>query len=476
MIMNRIFLFAFSGLLFLPSVLFAEDSVGMVQWALSNLQVIGILFVFFALPFFLFRLNAIVNWSIVLTAILLGSVAFYFDPNLNSTDLINQLLYRFSLLFIYFLAFSTIDFQLRLQGTPEINTFYLAMVSVIANALGTAGATLVFAPAFFRMNQNRSKVIHIPVFFILIITNGAGILSPLGSRVTYLEFLSNGNVESFSGLLPLWLITQSVLLFSFYVMDWIATTGESQRLDRRKVLSDRVHRAVQNQKVNQSLMLEVLEYLDKPMISVRGALNILGMAAILGIVFFYRNGTNESFAFRESILMGVALLVYLIRGKVDGFETNFRWSDFSRIISFTIVTFLILYFRAEAIGRALYELAGQSDQNNLALFAFLSAFIDTATVYHIYQPGHGGLLGQLSGPVFESLSKISEIKASGFIMTLFILMGSVTYSGNIFNFITRNISEEEGIRAPGFFFYLLYSIPVIVLTLGAMYFMIGAYE
>src|SRR6266508_1210502 len=155
-----------------------------------------------------------------------------------------------------------IQIQGSLSGTPLVNTGMLGLGAVLANLLGTTGASVLLIRPLLRANRARKRVAHIVIFLIFIVANCGGLLTPIGDPPLLLGFLKGVPLDSTLRLWPQWLLINGTLLVVFYVWD--------------QVVFARAEREQHGSQHEQVLIHEPLR--------VRGALSIVGLIGVLATI------------------------------------------------------------------------------------------------------------------------------------------------------------------------------------------------
>ena len=360
-----------------------------------------------------------------------------------------------SLLASLYVASGGIMIQVDKKATPGANVLLLAIGAVIANMIGTTGASMLLIRPFIRLNKTRIKSYHI-IFFIFIVSNIGGSLTPIGDPPLFLGFLKG--VPFFwtltHNLMP-WIFGISFLLVVFYFVD------------RRN-------------KSNYSIDDEPEEYTNK--ISMIGNRNFVWLAIIIMAVFLDPNvfewipaiqydGVKFSFI-RELIMLTVAYLSYRYANKeaIKGNEFNF---EPIREVAFIFVgIFGTMMPALELVGNYAASPEGMKIINPDTLYwgtGILSGFLDNAPTYINFltaaMASKGGDIGIFNnvtdfalGGVYED--SIMSLKA---ISVAAVFFGAMTYIGNGPNFMVKSIAEQIGIKMPSFFGYIIrFSIPILI--------------
>ncbi len=320
-----------------------------------------------------------------------------------------------------------------LKATPGINTAFLAVGAVIANLIGTTGASMLLIRPLLRTNEERKNTGHIPVFFIFVVSNIGGCLTPLGDPPLFLGYLKGVPFTWTLGLYPEWLVTLAIVLGIFFV--W----------DRRAYAKERP----------EDLKLDLLDY--EP-VRITGKINMLFLLGVVASVFF-----QVGAPYRELIMAAMAGLSLAFTKKALRRENGFTFypiSEVAIIFAGIFVTMVPLLTILEARGA---ELGVTRAWQFFWYTGGLSSFLDNAPTYLTFfsmaQSVTGGAAGAIAG-VDEGLLRAISLGA--------VFMGANTYIGNGPNFMVKAIAEERGIRVPHFFGYMAYSglvlIPVFIIV------------
>lgn len=337
-----------------------------------------------------------------------------------------------------------------LKGTPGVNTLLLAIGTAIASITGTTGAAMLMVRPLLRANRGRAHVRHVFVFFIILVANVGGALSPVGDPPLFLGFMEG--VPFFWPTVHLFLPTVTIavaLLAAFYLLDtW---------LRRRSALPD-------------PGPIEEVERLR-----VRGAGNIALLAAIIVCVLMsgiWDPGISVPVAGAAlelpkliSTLLLLAIVGVSLRFTAGRWRraNNFTWHAMGEVailfagIFLTIVPVLHLIAEGtEGPARPMIELLS-GPAAYFWLTGVLSAFLDNAPTYLVFFSFAGGDAAALAGPGAKTLLGISMGA---------VYFGALTYIGNAPNFMVRAVAEAEGVRMPSFFLYLLWSSLLLLPLFG----------
>jgi Na+/H+ antiporter NhaD/arsenite permease-like protein len=344
----------------------------------------------------------------------------------------------------------------NLHGSPLVNTAILAIGTALASFVGTTGASVVLIRPLLRANDDRGHNVHAVVFFIFLVSNIGGSLTPLGDPPLFLGFLKG--VDFFWPLeymISPTLILVGILLTAFYIYDaYIYRKEGHSRPDPTP---------------------------DAPL-RVRGLLNIGLMFALLGAVLAsgYFSGLGEvnvlgthvpvSGLMRDVTLVLLALASLFFSPQANRHANNFNWEPvlevaklFAAIFITIIPAIAILQSGEKGALAPLLKLLTNADHshNDAAYFwltGSLSSFLDNAPTYLIFFNSAGGDPVALQGTFVNTLLAVSAGA---------VYMGAMTYIGNAPNFMVKSIAEHHGVPMPSFFGYIgwsaLFLIPPFVL-------------
>lgn len=336
-----------------------------------------------------------------------------------------------------------------LTGTPLLNTGILALGAVLASFMGTTGASMLLIRPLIRANAHRSKVVHIVVFFIFIVSNAGGSLTPLGDPPLFLGFLKG--VDFSWTLLHIWphaLFLVGVLLLMFFVLDtWISRHDDNKLPEP---VSDQAR--------------EALDFDGKFNFILLGA--VVGLVLLSGMwksdVVFDVAGTPVGLPglVRDVGLIVVALVSLALTPKAVHESNQFGWGPMQEVaklfagIFLTIIPVIAMLKAGvdgpfAAIVRAVTEPDG-SPNNAMYFWATgaLSSFLDNAPTYLVFFNTAGGDPVTLMGSMAPTLIAISAGA---------VFMGANSYIGNAPNLMVKAIAEDRGVAMPSFFGYLLWS-------------------
>jgi Na+/H+ antiporter NhaD/arsenite permease-like protein len=344
----------------------------------------------------------------------------------------------------------------NIRGSPATNTALLAIGAGLASLIGTTGASMVMIRPVIRANDNRRFNVHVVIFFIFLVSNIGGSLTPLGDPPLFLGFLRG--VDFFwttRHLAAEMLFVGALLLAIFFALDtWLYRQEDSPRADPTP---------------------------DKP-VRLMGGVNFVLIAVIIAAILASASydlghigvfGVEVAIAhlLRDVAMVGVTLISLAVTPKAIRIENGFTWGpirEVARLFAAIFVTIIpvlaILKAGPEGAMAPILGLVTNADGSPDALAYFwltglLSSFLDNAPTYLVFFELAGGDPDHLMTSGALTLAAISAGA---------VFMGANTYIGNAPNFMVFAIARSMNVRMPGFFGYMLWSgallIPAFVLV------------
>ena len=347
----------------------------------------------------------------------------------------------------------------NLHGSPGLNTGLLAIGAVLASFMGTTGASMLLIRPLIRANDNRKHQVHVVVFFIFIVSNAGGALTPLGDPPLFLGFLKG--VDFFWTVTHLWshtLFLIGVLLVVFYAIDsWY------------------YHRREEIRPVDPTPDTQRLGFDGSVNFALLGVVVFLVLLSGLwkSAVVFNIAGTNVGLpGIVRDIGLIVVTFVSLKITPASAHESNqFGWGPMQEVAKLFAAIFLtiipvIAMLRAGVdgpFGAVVKAVTNADGTPNPAMYFWatgaLSSFLDNAPTYLVFFNTAGGDPQVLMNALAPTLVAISAGA---------VFMGANTYIGNAPNLMVKAIAEERGVKMPSFFGYMAWSVGILVPLFGLM--------
>ena len=359
------------------------------------------------------------------------------------------------MLFALFTAAGGIIVEGRLDGSAPVNTTILALGTMIAGVVGPIVPSLILIRPLIRANRARAFNAHVVIFFIFLVSNIGGVLTPLGNPPLFLGFLQG--IDFFWTARALWphaLFATGVLLAIFFLLD--------SYFHRREDSPPAGTAAVK---------LRVSGYLN---------IGLVGIA-ILAIVAsgFWRPGIGFDLLgtrielqnlVRELIMVFVGLASLRVTNPRLRAANGFEWEPIREVAYlfagiFTCIIPVMAMLEAGAKGpfsAVINALAPGGTPDNAVYFwatGVLSSFLDNAPTYLVFFQLAGGDPAALMGPLAKTLTAIS-LGA--------VFMGANTYIGNAPNFMVYAIARRAGVNMPGFFPYMIWAGAILFPVFAAV--------
>jgi Na+/H+ antiporter NhaD/arsenite permease-like protein len=339
-------------------------------------------------------------------------------------------------------------------GTPGSNTLLLAIGTLLASCIGTTGASMLLVRPLLRSNAPRRERVHVVVFFIFLVSNVGGALTPLGDPPLFLGFLQGVPFFWTLHLVPEMCLIAAFLLLLFYLTDSRAWSRDA-----------------------------IVGFAPAPRAPVRieGRVNFVFLAAIVAAVLFsgvYQMhevqvlgvGVPLQNLLRDLTLVALTLLSLRFTPRLLREANQFGWEPMREVailfagIFMTIVPALAI-LRAGETGPLHALIRGiEKPWQYFWMSGGLSSFLDNAPTYLTFLHSALGRFypdlppREAVGALLHEHTRVLAAISAGSVF-----MGANTYIGNAPNFMVRSIAEEAGVEMPSFFGYLMrWSLPILI--------------
>ena len=359
------------------------------------------------------------------------------------------------LLFGLFCVAGNIVLEGDLVGTPKLNVLLLLIGTALSGWIGTTGASMVMIRPLIRANKWRQRKAQIVIFFIFLVSNIGGCLTPVGDPPLLMGF--NNGVGFFwsLNLLPVMLLNVAILLLLFFIID-----NNAYKKD-----------------VADGLKPETSE--EKKKLRLAGAHNIIFMIVIVaavilsgvlpqqvpffakGIHFYGEVELSYASILEMVMILAAAFLSFHTTKKEVREENHFTWDAIQEVAVLFIGIFITMIPALLILKARGSELGIERPWQFFWMTGFLSSFLDNTPTYLVFftTAVHSALKGGTMVKVLDgTIPKI-------FLMAIScgaVFMGANTYIGNAPNFMVRSIAEENGIKMPSFFGYMAWSVSCLI--------------
>ena len=317
---------------------------------------------------------------------------------------------------------------IRLRGdlvaTPLTNTAFLGVGSLLASFIGTTGASMLLIRPLLQTNRERRHVKHTVIFFVFLVSNIGGMLTPLGDPPLFLGYLQGVPFTWTFRLWPHWLFLVGALLVVYLAWDTRLYAREPPAAlarDRREVEPLRL----------------------------AGALNLVGLGGVVLAVAFLHA------PLREAAIVALAALSLWLTPRAIRRANEFRAAPMVEVAVLFFVIFLTMLPALELLRLRGNELGVRQTWQFFWASGALSSFLDNAPTYLTFLALAQGL--RLTDEVVGVPHAILAAISAGAVA-----MGANTYIGNAPNFMVKALAEEAGVKMPSFFGYMLYSGAILI--------------
>lgn len=363
------------------------------------------------------------------------------------------------LLFGLFVVAGGIAVKGTLAGTPKINTLLLLIGTILASWVGTTGAAMLLIRPVIKANAWRQKKVHVIVFFIFLVANIGGCLTPLGDPPLFMGFQRGVPFTWTFHLLPILLFNMVILFLIFFLLD--------SHLYKKELAAGR---SPQDNQPN-----------EKEPIRVEGAHNVLFIALIIvgvvanGIlpkeVAFFADGAGipvyDEIVFPYAIVVEIILILLaaylsLKTTKAETRQLNeFTYAPIAEVAKLFIGIFITMIPALIFLKTHGAELGLSDPWQMFWATGALSSFLDNTPTYLVFLQT-AGALGATQG-IVTSVGTVSQLMLEA-ISAGAVFMGANTYIGNAPNFMVKSIAEENKIKMPSFFGYMGWSCAILIPT------------
>lgn len=376
---------------------------------------------------------------------------------------VNDYLTFIILLFGLFCVAGNITVEGEFAGSPRINTGLLAIGTLLSSLIGTTGASMLLVRPFIKMNSWRRRKSHIMIFFIFLISNMGGCLTPIGDPPLLMGFMRGVPFSWSLHLFKILIFNMIILLFVFYHLDMRA-----YRKDIARGLKPDISKPGTNFHID-------------------GLHNLIFVAMIVGAVilsgvlpgmeaFQNADGTVKGIHILGEVTLGypslIEIFIILLAAFLSFRTTNanirvrnhFTWGAIQEVAVLFIGIFITMQPALMLLKAKGADLGITEPYQMFWTTGALSSFLDNTPTYLVFLTT-AGALGYKSG--MSTVVGTVPVHLLTAISCGAVFMGANTYIGNAPNFMVKSISDENGIRMPSFFGYILWSmvclVPVFVL-------------
>jgi len=371
---------------------------------------------------------------------------------LRAPDLLHEKLHEYVGFIVVigalFVITGGIHIQGSLAGTPLANTAALGLGAILANLLGTTGASVLLIRPLLRANKRRKRVAHVVIFFIFIAANCGGLLTPIGDPPLLLGYLKGVPFNWTLRLWPQWLTMNAVLLLIFYHWDLWALNQDEKELPGSQHDEVRIHEPLR----------------------ITGAIEILVLVTVIVTIVAAGRAASAGHPWnrnaRDLLIAGLAVVGFFAGSGERRAKNLFTFTPIIEVAILFAAIFATMAPLLEILNAwaARPDFALKTPAHFFWASGTLSSVLDNAPTYLSFAASAAGLYdvaphGNYIGALAAHPGGAQLLAA---IATGSVLMGANTYIGNAPNFMVRAIAEENGVQMPSFFGYMGYSLAILL--------------
>lgn len=371
---------------------------------------------------------------------------------------VNDYLTFIILLFGLFCVSGNITMEGDFAGSPRINVGLLALGTLLSSCIGTTGASMLMVRPVIKMNSWRKRKSHIMVFFIFMVSNMGGCLTPIGDPPLLMGFMRGVPFFWSLHLLPMLLFNMAILLFAFYHLDKWAyrrDIAEGRKPDISKPGTefriDGLHNIV-------FLLMIVGAVILSGVLPGMPAFQD-GAGNVKGIHIFGEVTLSFPALIEIAVILLAAWLSFRTTKQEIRRRNHFTWGAIKEVAVLFIGIFITMQPALMLLKSVGPELGLTQPSQLFWATGALSSFLDNTPTYLVFLTT-AGTLGITSG-IATSLGTVPA-KLLSAISCGAVFMGANTYIGNAPNFMVKSISDENGVNMPSFFGYMLWSLAFLV--------------
>lgn len=356
------------------------------------------------------------------------------------------------LLFGLFCVAGNISLEGDLQGNPAVNVVMLFIGTMLSSWIGTTGASMLMIRPLIRANKWRSRKVQIIVFFIFLVSNIGGCLTPVGDPPLLMGFTNGVGFFWSLKLLPVMLLNVILLLTLFYIID---------RRAYKKDLADGLRPKFKREKKKLRLVgAHNIIFL----IMIVGAVILSGVLPIINSAFAKGPvicGVTFSIAsmIEIAIILLAALLSFKTTKKEVRYNNHFTWDAIQEVAVLFIGIFITMIPALLILKARGADLGLTHPWQYFWMTGALSSFLDNTPTYLVFFTTAASM-GFTTG-VSTALGYIPKVMLMA-VSCGAVFMGANTYIGNAPNFMVCSIAEENGIKMPSFFGYMVWSLSCLI--------------
>lgn len=401
---------------------------------------------------------AVILWSFlfIIPSVLLNGAGETAETVLEC--IINDYLTFIVLLFGLFCVSGNITLEGNLAGSPAVNAIFLAFGTLLSSCIGTTGASMLLVRPLIKMNSWRKKKSQIMIFFIFMISNMGGCLTPIGDPPLLMGFMRGVSFFWSLNLFHILIFNMVILLIIFYFID---------RRAYRKDIAAGLHPDISKPGVDIKIEgLHNIIFLVVIVVAVILSGTLPGLPVfqdaagnVIGIKIFKEVKLTVPAIIEIVMILAAAGLSFKTTPQKIRTQNHFTWGAIKEVAVLFVGIFITMQ-PALALLKTMGPNLGITEPYQMFWSTgMLSSFLDNTPTYLVFLTT-AGTLGFTSG-ITTTVGTIS-VQILEAISCGAVFMGANTYIGNAPNFMVKSMSDENGVRMPSFFGYMVWSLTCLV--------------
>ncbi|NLY87548.1 MAG: sodium:proton antiporter [Clostridiales bacterium] len=405
-----------------------------------------------------FKVFIVLFWTVAVIVMMFIGLGLTDTVSVVLECIISDYLVFIVLLFGLYCVAGNITFEGDLAGSPRVNVVLLIIGTFLASIVGTTGASMLMVRPIIKMNSWRRNRSHIMIFFIFLISNMGGSLTPIGDPPLLIGFMQGVPFTWSLKILPVLLFNMIIVLSMFYMID-------TKRYRRD---------------IAQGFAPDISS--PKTMIKFGGLHNIIFIGMIVGAVIssgmmpdmpMFQNSNGEVLGIKLfadvylTLPQIIEIAVILIAAKLSFVTTdkelrrknNMTWNAIQEVALLFIGIFITMQPALMLLKQIGPDLGLTQSAQMFWAAGSLSSFLDNTPTYLVFMTTAGSM------GFSEGMSTALGVIPEQMLMAIScgsVFMGAITYIGNAPNFMVKTLSSENGINMPSFFGYMKWSIVCLV--------------
>jgi Na+/H+ antiporter NhaD/arsenite permease-like protein len=326
-------------------------------------------------------------------------------------------------------------------GTPLGNTAFLGIGALLSNLIGTTGASMLLIRPYLRANRKRQDRAHLAIFFIFIVSNIGGLLTPLGDPPLFLGFLRGVPFHWTLSLFPIWIMAVGIVLLVFNLYDQYIFVRED--VETPGALAEDVQ--------------------PRRRLHIQGKRNLIFLAGVIAAAI-----SSGYFAWprgiQELLMISMASMSWFSTPKSIHEENHFHFHPILEVAAVFAGIFITMVPALEILRMRSADLGIREPWQYFWMSGALSSFLDNAPTYLTFTSMALGLVGAKTESLSALLHSDLGVSLLRAVSTGSVFMGANSYIGNGPNFMVKSIAEHHRITMPSFGRYMLYSATVLIPT------------